>query len=229
MKKITLLFALVLALTLILTACNLPASQPPAQTAAPSRPTPAATNQTLHEIVSSTQTAIAKAGGAAPTQALPTLQNTLSSAENTATPTAAAVNVTLQPTSNVVVPTQAPAITVPTPTPGLPTTYMIHQGEWCFCIARRFNILASALLQANQACQNNSVAPGTNLTIPQNAPAWEGERSLVTHPATYTVRANDTIFTIACYYGAVDPNAIIFANNLTAPYTLVPGQILNIP
>ncbi len=227
MKKTALLFTLVVTLTLVLTACNLPASQPPAQSATQARPTPAATNQTLHEIVSQTQTAIAKAGGGAPTQALPTLQETLNPAVNTNTP--AAVMVTLQPTSNVVVPTQAPVIIVPSPTPGLPTTYMIHEGEWCYCIARRFNILAGALMQANAACQNNSVAPGTNLTIPQNAAPWDGERSLVTHPATYTVRANDTIFTIACYYGAVDPNAIIFANSLTAPYTLVPGQILNIP
>jgi LysM repeat protein len=227
MKKTALLFTLVIAVTIVLSACNLPASQPPEQSPTQGRPTPVATNQTLHEIVSQTQTAIAKSGGGAPTQALPTVQETMGPAQNTNTP--AAVMVTTQPTSNVVVPTQAPVVTVPTPTPGLPTTYMIHEGEWCYCIARRFNILASALLQANAACQNNSVAPGTNLTIPQNAAPWEGERSLVTHPATYTVRPNDTIFTIACYYGAVDPNAIVFANSLTAPYTLVPGQILNIP
>ena len=227
MKKTALILSLVAALTLVLAACNLPASQPAQQVPTQDRPTPVSTNQTLHEIVSSTQTAIAKSGNVVPTLGLPTVQETTVPPVNANTPTPGAV--ATQPTPGVQVPTQAPVITVPAPTPGVPTTWMVHQGEWCFCIARRFNILAGALMQANAACQNNSVTPGTVLTIPQNAPPWEGERSLVAHPATYTVRANDTIYTIACYYGAVDPNAIIFANNLTAPYTLVPGQVLNIP
>lgn len=227
MKKTAFLFSTILIFTLVMTACNLPASQPAEVAVTPNRPTPATTNQTLHEIVSSTQTAMAKSAGTVPTQALPTVQGTTAAGVNTSTP--ASVTVATQPVPAVPVPTQAPVVVVPSPTPGLPTTYMIHEGEWCYCIARRFNILAGSLMQSNAACQNNSVAPGTVLTIPQNPAPWDGERSLVTHPATYTVRANDTIFTIACYYGAVDPNAIIFANSLTAPFTLVPGQILNIP
>jgi LysM repeat protein len=227
MKKTALIFSLILFATLVLTACNLPASQPPAAAVTPNRPTPATTNQTLHEIVSSTQTAMAKSAGTVPTLALPTVQETTAAGANTSTP--ASVAVATQPVPSVPVPTQAPVVIVPSPTPGLPATYMIHEGEWCYCIARRFNILAGTLMQSNAACQNNSVSPGTVLTIPQNAPPWDGERSLVAHPATFTVRPNDTIFTIACYYGAVDPNAIIYANSLAAPYTLVPGQILNIP
>ena len=227
MKKTVLIFSLILSATLVLTACNLPASQPPAEAVTPNRPTPATTNQTLHEIVSSTQTAMAKSAGTVPTLALPTVQETTAAGVNTSTP--ASVTVATQPVPSVPIPTQALVVVVPSPTPGLPATYMIHEGEWCYCIARRFNILAGSLMQSNAACQNNSVSPGTNLIIPQGAPAWDGQRALVAHPATYTVRANDTIFTIGCYFGDVDPNAIIFANSFVAPYTLVPGQILNIP
>jgi LysM domain len=228
MKRTALIFSIVVILSLVLTACNLPASQSPASAATQNRPTPAVTNQTLHEIVSSTQTAMAKAGGTVPTQPLPTVQSTNLVGSNTATPTF--VSVAPQATQPAVnVPTQAPVITVPTATPGVPATYMIHEGEWCYCIARRFNILAGTLMSANAACQNNSVSPGTMLTIPQSALPWDGTRALVAHPATYNVRPNDTVFTIGCYYGDADPNAIIYANSLKAPYTLVPGQILNIP
>jgi LysM repeat protein len=41
--------------------------------------------------------------------------------------------------------------------------------------------------------------------------------------------AGDTIYTIACAFGDVDPNAIIVVNGLESPYTLTPGQVLQIP
>ena len=46
----------------------------------------------------------------------------------------------------------------------------------------------------------------------------------------YTVSAAyDTIYKIGCYFGDVDPNRIIVANNLKDPYTLTSGQKLIIP
>ena len=55
------------------------------------------------------------------------------------------------------------------------------------------------------------------------------ERSLLDHPTQYTVVSGDTIYTVACAFGDVDPNAIIFANNLSEPYDLTPGQTIHIP
>jgi hypothetical protein len=43
------------------------------------------------------------------------------------------------------------------------------------------------------------------------------------------VVAGDTIYTIACKYGDVDPNAIAQANSLQAPYDLSAGKVLHIP
>jgi len=34
---------------------------------------------------------------------------------------------------------------------------------------------------------------------------------------------------VACYFGDVDPNQIIAANNLVSPYVLHVNQALNIP
>lgn len=120
------------------------------------------------------------------------------------------------------------AIVVPTATPGLPTTYTVQDGEFPYCLARRFNINPNDLVSINNI--SGFVAPGTVLTIPTNS-TWpsEFERALIAHPTTYNVLAGDTIYKIACQFGDVDPNDIIYANNLVEPYTLTAGQVINIP
>ena len=120
------------------------------------------------------------------------------------------------------------AIVVPTATHGLPTTYTVQDGEFPYCLARRFNINPNDLVSINNI--SGLVAPGTVLTIPTNS-TWpsEFERALISHPTTYNVLAGDTIYKIACQFGDVDPNDIIFANNLVEPYTLTAGQVINIP
>jgi LysM repeat protein len=124
-------------------------------------------------------------------------------------------------------PTDA-VIVVPTATPGLPTTYTLQEGEFPYCIARRFNINPNDLLSVNNI--SGFVSPGTVLTIPTNS-TWptEFERPLISHPTTYNVVAGDSIYKIACNFGDVDPNDIIAANNLESPYTLTAGQVINIP
>lgn len=44
----------------------------------------------------------------------------------------------------------------------------------------------------------------------------------------YTVKENDTIFSISNLYG-IPPIEIIRANNLKEPYNILKGQVLNIP
>lgn len=56
-----------------------------------------------------------------------------------------------------------------------------------------------------------------------------GDRALKSHPTTYTVKSGDTINTIACGFGDVAPEQIAQANGLKEPHTLTPGQTLNIP
>jgi LysM repeat protein len=126
------------------------------------------------------------------------------------------------------VPTELPV--APTSTPGVPKTYKIQEGETIYCLGRRFDIDPSDLLAANN--NDEVVYPGDVINIPQNGDPFPGERAL--HPHTpgmsHTVQAPyDTVYKIGCYFGDVDPNRIIAANNLKDPFTLTLGQKIVIP
>jgi LysM repeat protein len=129
--------------------------------------------------------------------------------------------------------TQAPTVPiVPTSTPGLPGTYTIHEGETVYCLGRRFNINPNDILVLNGLGANDDVFPGDPLKIPTNGDPFPGDRALHAHTPNmvYTVSAAyDTIYKIGCYFGDVDPNRIIAANNLKDPYTLTSGRKLIIP
>ena len=118
---------------------------------------------------------------------------------------------------------------VATATPGRPETYTVHKGEFPYCLARRFNVSAADLLNLNGLGANTHVSEGTVLQIPQDSEWNSGDRALKSHPTTYTVVSGDTIYSIACEFGDVDPNAIIAANGLEAPYDLTGGTELDIP
>jgi LysM repeat protein len=110
-----------------------------------------------------------------------------------------------------------------------PSGYTLKPGEFPYCIARRFNVDPNQLLQANGLSSNSYYYSGTRLKIPKDADSFPGDRSLNTHPATYTVLEGDNIYKIACKYGDVFPEAIVQVNGLSEPYTLTPGQQLTIP
>jgi LysM repeat protein len=149
---------------------------------------------------------------------------------NIATPTPTINNVT--PTNGgAVTSTNAapPATSVP---PGVrPATYTLQKGEFPYCIARRFNVDPDQLLSASglTASQADSLATGTVLTIPQSG-NFPGNRALAPHPASYTVASGDeTVYSVACKYGDVEPNAIATANNISVSAKLNLGQVLQIP
>jgi LysM repeat protein len=175
-----------------------------------------------------TQTAIALSGGVpagtqAPDVNAPTPAET-SAAPAAATPTPGAAQATAAPA--VAQATQAP---YPTLTPGIPKNYTLQKGEFPYCIARRFNVDPGELLSQNGLGPNSIVYAGLALKIPQTGHKFPDGRELKSHPAKYSVDAGDTIYSIACYYGDVDPNEIILANGLKSPYKLSAGQELRIP
>lgn len=223
MKKITYLMILVILIfSLVLGGCTRSATKNgddnmPADT--PDIPFPVGPENNpsrITEIIAVTQTA-----GAA-------MEKNVETEEEEVVSTATPETVTEEPQ-----PTEEPAptkepIVVPSATPGLPTTYTLQEGEFPYCIARRFNINPNDLLSLNNI--GGFVSPGTTLTIPTDS-TWpaEFERSLIAHPTTYNVVAGDSIYKIACDFGDVDPNDIIAANNLEDPYTLTAGQVIDIP
>jgi hypothetical protein len=71
--------------------------------------------------------------------------------------------------------------------------------------------------------------PGTILKIPQSG-TFPGNRMLRNHPGTYTVsQTGETVYSVACAYGDVDPNAIASTNGISVDANLTAGQTLNIP
>lgn len=197
-----------LIMVLILSACQRSAS--PGAVASPTNgelPFPIATQPSVMiDIISGTQTAIA-AGTGIPDFDTPTPEAS-ETPETTPTVTMAAIA---------------------TATPGRPATYTLQKGEFPYCIARRFNVEVADLLNLNGMTTKTVVSEGTVLKIPQSGSWSQGARALKPHPDQYTVKSGDTIYTIACLYGDVDPNAIIAANNLESPYTLTVGKVLQIP
>lgn len=123
----------------------------------------------------------------------------------------------------------APQANYPTATPGTPSSYTLQRGEHPYCIARRFNVNPDELLRQSGLSRGSTFYAGMQLSIPKTGNKFPANRSLKSHPTNYTVVSGDTIYSIACAFGDADPNAIIAANNLQAPYKLSAGQSLYIP
>jgi LysM repeat protein len=233
-RKIYTLLIAFITITLLLTACERPASIAPATapTSSSEIPFPVATQpQIMRDILSATQTAAAASG----TQATGGENATSTPAFTFVTPTSAAATtgvISLSTSTVYATSTNAPTATpthivYPTPTPGKPATYTVQKGEFPYCLARRFNVNPADMLAANGLSTYSVISVGDTLTIPQSG-TWPGSRALKSHPAYYTVVTGDTLGSIACGYGDADPNTILAANGLTSS-TLTTGQVLYIP
>ena len=226
-KKLYLVLAVVVV-ALLFTACSRSASSSPIATATKNaqgtpgtQATPGDATEDPMALVKlfATQTAMAGGGQAGIGTPTPT--------GGTATiPLASLTATSLVPSTGV--PT-IPAVVTPYPTTIKPGSYTLQLGEHPYCIARRFNVDPDALLTLNNLTENSLFQPGLVLQIPQTGNTFPGTRALHSHPTTYLVVANDTIYRIGCYFGDVDPLAIATVNHLVSPYTLTAGQSLSIP
>jgi LysM repeat protein len=151
--------------------------------------------------------------------------------ENTPTPTLTLdpALVTLTPTETV---TPTPTITLlPTGTFVRPTSYTLQKGEFPYCIARRYNVHPQDLLALNglTSAAGQIYHQGLVLQIPQTGRPFPTTRALRTHPTTYTVPdSQTTVYKVACYFGDVDPQAVMQQNGLTSTL-LTANQVLQIP
>lgn len=146
-----------------------------------------------------------------------------------ATPTP---QVVVQPTLDPSFPTltpNGPVVAQPTVQVVRPATYTLQKGEFIYCLARRFNVDVKETLALNGLFDSEIVNPGLTVRIPTSGSFSDGPRALRAHPGTYIVHSEDSIYSIACLYGDVDPMNIARANGMSAPYTLTVGAQIQIP
>ena len=104
------------------------------------------------------------------------------------------------------------------------TTYTVKAGDTLYSIAKKYNLTIAALAKANNITNYNLIRVGQVLTIP-------GTSSPTPPPASsvkYTVKAGDTLYSIASKYKTT-VSAIASANNLTNINLISVGQVLTIP
>jgi LysM repeat protein len=215
-KKVSLIIALAVAAVFLLAACERSASNSP-------RATPTAESSNLVSLP--TGISLVEAWGTSTAIYQQTAKGLL-----TASPTSETPEPTGQPSDATATPTTetTPVIVAPTVTPGRPATYTLQSGEFLYCIARRFNVDPDNLLALNGLNEGQTLQPGLVLRIPQTG-SFPGTRALHSHPTTYTVAVDDTIYKVACYFGDIDPTSIAAANGLSLSSPLTTGRTLNIP
>lgn len=205
--------------TVGLTSCKLPASKGP-QSAGETDdgfPVPGETQQTGGIDVSTFATQTAQANPAVVIATSNPSENPPASPYPVATSVPGAAE-----------PTEAPIVYVTATPGGPPSSYTLEQGEFPFCIARRFNVNLAELLTLNGLTANSFFYAGQVLQIPQTGNPFEGDRSLHDHPGYYKIQPGDTLNSIACYYGDVSPDMIALQNNLSSN-DLPVGEVLIIP
>ncbi|MBN1267747.1 MAG: LysM peptidoglycan-binding domain-containing protein [Anaerolineales bacterium] len=225
-----LLFIMILILSLAVGACTRSASTPPPGEETGDVPAAVSGQQATMEAVRAallTQTAQAGAPEEEPTVTMePTDIPATETPEPSDTPE---TDETADSTG-----TEETTDPISTSSPGGTTEYTVLQGEWVYSIASKFNIDGQAIIDLNNLEAPYSLTVGQVLLIPSSnttVPTAASPTQSATTSAggtQYTVLEGEWVYSIARKFG-VDPQAIIDANNLPAPYTLHPGDVLTIP
>jgi len=232
MNRGMLIASILMLASVVLSACNQPYSQAPAVTNTPiqpnnlfasAQPTDMGAVQAL-----ATGSAIAQmtTSPGAPAAATATLAPGITPPAVTATNTPM---VSLPATATLAVPQNAPTATL-IPAGSSVSSYTLQNGEFIYCIARRFNVDPDEILALNGLADSQTIYAGLVLKMPQTGHPFPGNRMLRNHPASYTVTAADeTVYSVACLFGDADPAKIAQNNNISVGAALTAGQTLNIP
>lgn len=105
------------------------------------------------------------------------------------------------------------------------TTYTVKAGDTLYSIAQRFNTTVAKIAAANNIANVNLLRIGQVLKIPATSTAPTPPPATST---TYTVKAGDTLYSIANRYNTTVAK-IAAANNITNVNLLRIGQVLKIP
>ena len=108
-----------------------------------------------------------------------------------------------------------------------PTVHTVAWGETLYSIARAYGVTPQAIADVNGIHVNSWVYAGTQLKIP-NQSSVPASISPTTPSGFYTVRAGDTLFSMANRFGTT-VNALATANNLPPNGVIYVGWSLKIP
>ncbi|MBI3740017.1 MAG: LysM peptidoglycan-binding domain-containing protein [Chloroflexi bacterium] len=103
-----------------------------------------------------------------------------------------------------------------------PSLAIVRWGDTLTAIAARYDTTSDALVRANALPNPNFIFAGQRLVVPASSP-----EPLPAATSAYTVRAGDTLFSIARRAGT-SVDAILRANNLVDPDFIFVGQRLNL-
>jgi LysM repeat protein len=113
--------------------------------------------------------------------------------------------------------------------------HRVRVGDTLFEIAQAYDVSVDDLLIANEMTEDDvyTIQPGDDLNIPAPTPEGATPAAAVTAtpaPATYTVRAGDTLMAIALRLG-IGVDELLLANDMTIndARTLQPGDELLLP
>ena len=109
-----------------------------------------------------------------------------------------------------------------TPPPGS-CTYVVRRGDTLYSIARHFGVSLATLVRVNHIANPSLIYVGQRLTIPGCGPVPPAPAGF-----WYTVRAGDTLYSIASRFG-VSVWSIVAANHIANPNIIFVGQRLFIP
>jgi hypothetical protein len=228
-KRGALVASILMAIALIISACNQPYSQQPSVTNTPINPnslfaTPMNQTPSMSDVeVFGTGTALALTGTPVGGLPSPTLALPPQNAGGSATPT---------PLISISTATLA-VINGATSVPLAAGEYILHKEEFPFCIARRSGVNPYDLLRESKLASPDIYYEGLKIRIPQGS-VWDesalGPRALRTdHSYTVTGNGDTTVYGVACKYGVADPGAIAQANGISVDSRLTVGQTLAIP
>lgn len=150
-------------------------------------------------------------------------------ATSTATPTPETPTATLTLTPTI---TETPTITL-TPTVSGPFEYTVQEGETCWSIAQKFNVLLDVLIALNpdtdcaliKPNETVLIIPAPDTELPTATPLPEGFRGTI----NYTVITGDTLQSIASKFNST-VEIIVFDNKtiITDGVTIYAGTVLKV-
>ena len=113
--------------------------------------------------------------------------------------------------------------------------YVVQSGDTLYSIARRSGMSLNSLLTLNGLSQSSIIYPGQSLTVSQSegnfstpvSTKTNSASSVVSTSGTYTVKAGDTLYSIARRSG-VSLNSLLSLNGLSQSSVIRPGQTLNV-